>query len=86
MPLPKCSQASPKGPRTGFQDEDDPGPFKPDSLDSGTSRSLIGDVWQCGCKGAESGKLRIGGRGVDKWERAFLGFPDDVYIFEQEFP
>jgi hypothetical protein len=33
IPLPKCSQASSKGPWTGFQDEDDPGAFTPDSLD-----------------------------------------------------
>lgn len=84
MPLPKCSQASPKGPWTGFQDEDDPGPFTPDSLDySRASRSLIGDVWQCGCKGAESGKPRIGGRGVNGWKRISVAFADDIlYVFE----
>lgn len=38
-------------------------------------------MWQCGCKVAESGKLRIGRRGVDKWKRTFYAFADDVYMF-----
>ena len=85
MPLSKCSQASPKSPWTGFQDEDDPGPFTPDSLDSRTSRSLIEGcvAVQCACKEAESGKPRIGGRGVNGWKRISVAFADDIlYVFE----
>jgi hypothetical protein len=82
MPLlPRCSLASPKSPWTGFQDEDDPGPFfTPDSLDCRTSRSLIGGcvaMWMQG-----SGKWKAPHWGA--WGRQME--TKCLYVFEREYP